>query len=150
MSQFIEEVASTAALEAQAAGVVLRVTPVDDAAAVEADREVLAAVLENLLQNAFKFTRPRSTVTLRVATDTDRVFFEVEDECGGLPDGEVADLFRPFEQRSADRTGLGLGLAFSRWAVEANQGVISNRNLPGKGCVFTVELPRSPVPSFTR
>jgi len=150
VSQFIEEVASPAALEAQAAGVILRVTPVDDAAAVEADREVLAAVLHNLLQNAYKFTKPHSTVTLRVATEPERVVFEVEDECGGLPEGDGAELFRPFAQRSADRTGLGLGLAFSRWAVEANQGVISNRSLPGKGCVFTVELPRSPVPSLTR
>jgi signal transduction histidine kinase len=70
------------------------------------------------------------------------VLIEIQDECGGLPGEEASHLFRPFEQRGADRTGLGLGLAFSRWAVEANHGRIYARNLPGKGCVFTVDLPR--------
>ena len=47
---------------------------------------------------------------------------------------------------SADRTGLGLGLAFSRQAVEANDGHISARNLSRhEGCVFTVNLPRLPM-----
>jgi hypothetical protein len=52
------------------------------------------------------------------------------------------------EQRNADRTGLGLGLAFSRWGTEANDGRISARNLPARGCVFTVDLPRLPVPAL--
>jgi signal transduction histidine kinase len=104
-------------------------------------------VVGNLLQNAFKFTRPRTTVTLRVVASAERVLIEIQDECGGLPGGDVNELFRPFEQRSADRTGVGLGLAFSRWGVEANNGRLYARNLPGKGCVFTVDLPRVPVPS---
>ena len=54
-------------------------------------------------------------------------------------------MFRPFEQRNADRTGLGLGLAFSRWGAEANHGRIYTRNLPERGCVFTIDLPRLPV-----
>ena len=54
-------------------------------------------------------------------------------------------MFRPFEQRNADRTGLGLGLAFSRWGAEANHGRIYTRNLPGRGCVFTIDLPRLQV-----
>ena len=65
----------------------------------------------------------------------------MQDECGGLAAGDADELFRPFEQRSADRTGLGLGLAFSRWGVEANRGRLYARNLSG-GCVFTVDLPR--------
>ena len=89
---------------------------------IAADRQVLAAVVANLLQNAFKFTRPGTTVTLRVGASAERVLIEVQDECGGLPSGDVNELFRPFEQRSADRTGIGLGLAFSRWGAEANDG----------------------------
>ena len=54
-------------------------------------------------------------------------------------------MFRPFEQRNADRTGLGLGLAFSRWGAEANHGRIYTRNLPERGCVFTIDLPRLQV-----
>ncbi len=71
----------------------------------------------NLLQNAFKFTQPRTTVTLSVSVSAsdERVLIEIQDECGGLPAGRLDELFRLFEQRSVDRTGLGLGLAFSRW-----------------------------------
>jgi C4-dicarboxylate-specific signal transduction histidine kinase len=48
-----------------------------------------------------------------------------------------AELFRPFEQRGADRSGMGLGLAFSRWEAEANGGRIYARNLPGKNAFLT-------------
>ena len=119
--------------------------PVEDGVAIEADRQVLAAVVGNLLQNAFKFTRPRTTITLRVGASAERVHIEIQDECGGLPSGNVDELFRPFEQRGADRTGVGLGLAFSRWGAQANGGRIYARNLPDNGCVFTVDLPRLPV-----
>lgn len=118
----------------------------EDGAAVNADRQILAAVVGNLLQNAFKFTRPRSHVTLRVGGNAERVLIEVQDECGGLPQKDADDLFRPFEQRNADRTGLGLGLAFSRWGIEANNGRIYARSLPNVGCIFTIDLPRWHVP----
>ena len=97
--------------------------------------------------NAIKFTKPGSTVTLRVKTTADRVLIEVEDACGGLRVRDATELFAAFEQRSADRSGLGLGLAFCRWAVHANNGVISAHTLKDKGCVFTVDLPRCAVPT---
>jgi len=146
VSEFIGELAPAATLEANARGIALTVVPVEDGVAIEADRQVLAAVVGNLLQNAFKFTRPRTTVSLRVGASAERVLIEIQDECGGLRGGNVDELFRPFEQRSADRTGLGLGLAFSRWGIEANNGRIYARNLPNRGCVFTLDLPRVPVP----
>jgi signal transduction histidine kinase len=52
---------------------------------VKGDRQVLALVIGNLLQDAFTFTRPHTTVTLRVDADTERVRIEIEDECGELP-----------------------------------------------------------------
>lgn len=146
VSEFIEELLPAANLEANARRVTLIVTPMAPDVVVEADRQVLAAVIGNLLNNAFKFTEPRTTVTLRMSATAQRVVIEVEDECLGLPDGHADELFQPFEQRSADRTGMGLGLAFSRWGVEANNGRISARNLAGHGCIFTVDLPRVTMP----
>lgn len=145
VAPFIEDAAANAALEARARGIRLTVICSEDGAAIEADRLVLAAVVTNLLQNAFKFTRPATTVTLRVGASAERVLIEIQDECGGLPGADTNDLFRPFEQRGADRTGAGLGLAFSRWAVEANHGRIYARSLPDRGCVFTIDLPRAPA-----
>jgi signal transduction histidine kinase len=145
VSGFIEELAAAARLAADARGITLRLMPVDGDVVIEADRQVLAAVVTNILQNAIKFTRLRTTVTLRVDASAERVLIEVQDECGGLPGGSDSNLFHPFEQRSPDRTGLGLGLAFSRWGAEANHGRLYARNLPDVGCVFTVDLPRIPA-----
>jgi signal transduction histidine kinase len=142
VSEFIDELAPAATLMANARGIGLTVLPVEEGVAIEADREILAAVVGNLLQNAFKFTRPRTTVTLSVATSAERVLIEIQDECGGIPSADLSRLFDPFEQRNADRTGLGIGLAFSRWGVEANHGRIYARNVPDAGCAFTVDLPR--------
>jgi len=146
VSGFIEELAHAARLEAGALGLTLAVMPVEDGVAIEADRQVLAAAVGNLLQNAFKFTRPLTTVTLRTLASAGRVLIEVQDECGGLSCDNLDALFRPFAQRGADRTGLGLGLAISRGGIEANNGRVYARNLPDSGCVFTVDLPRLPVP----
>jgi signal transduction histidine kinase len=147
VSAFIEEITPAAGLDAEARSVVLKVMPVEPGITIEADRKVLAAVVTNLLQNACKFTRRGTTVTMRVVASAERVLFEIEDACGGLPNGDVNELFRPYEQRGADRTGLGLGLAFARWGIEANNGRVYARDLPGEGCIFTVDLPRLLLPA---
>jgi signal transduction histidine kinase len=146
IAEFIEEVEAAGAMEARERGVRLTIVRVDGDVAVEADRQTLTSVVTNLLQNAFKFTRPEGHVALRASADADRVRIEVEDECGGLPPGDPRALFLPFKQRGGDRTGLGLGLAISRRGVEASGGVLKVRNIPGKGCVFTVDLPRAAGP----
>jgi signal transduction histidine kinase len=138
----VEEVEIAAALEARTRGLELKVPAVERGVAIVADRQILTSVLSNLLHNAFKFTRPLGSVSLYVLTTDDRVLFVVEDECGGLAPGTMEDLFKPFEQRDADRTGLGLGLTICRRGVEASGGTIDVHNVPGKGCIFTVDLPK--------
>jgi signal transduction histidine kinase len=147
VSKFIAELAVAATLEANARKIGLTIAPAPENVSIDADPQVLAAAVRNLLQNAFKFTRPQTNVTLRVSATDCHVVIEIEDECGGLPPGEAEDLFRPFVQRSGDLTGLGLGLAYSRWGVEANYGRLFATSLPGHGCIFTIELPRVAVPT---
>ena len=142
VGQFIDELTPAVRLEGGNRGIRLSVLPIDTDLEVEADRQILAAVVANLLQNAFKFTRPETEVVVQVRASAERVLIEVHDECGGLPGGTTDGLFRAGEQRGADRTGLGLGLAYSRWAVEANHGRIYARSVPDKGCVFTIDMPR--------
>jgi signal transduction histidine kinase len=151
LSQLMEEVEVAAAIEAKARGVQLTVTPVDPTVAIDVDRQLIGAALANLLQNAFKFSRRNGSIVLRTDTESapGRVLIEVEDECGGLPAGKAEDLFRPFEQRGTNRSGLGLGLAIARESVETNGGLVRARNLPGRGCVFTIDLPRQAVESDT-
>lgn len=133
--------ATSAVLEAGARGCALVVTPIQPDLAVEADRQGLQSAVSNLVQNAFKFTRPGTEVSLRAYESGERVLIEVEDRCGGLPEGKAEALFGLFEQHHADRSGLGLGLTLSRRAVETSGGVLRVRDLPGCGCVFTIDMP---------
>jgi signal transduction histidine kinase len=144
VAELIGEVAVEASL-ATANRLGLAVFPVAPDIDVSADPQILSAAIGNLLQNAFKFSHPAGLVSLRASATAHRVLIEVEDECGGLPPGKLEELFRPFEQRGANRTGLGLGLSISRKGVEAMGGTIVARDLPGKGCVFTIDLPRLPA-----
>jgi signal transduction histidine kinase len=142
----IQEVEIGAAMVAQARGLQVTAMSVDPSIIVSADRQILTAALANLAQNALKFTRSGTTVCIRARTTNDRVLIEVEDECGGLPPGEVENLLRPFVQKGADRTGLGLGLSICLKAVKAIAGELHIRDLPGKGCIFTIDLPKQPPP----
>jgi signal transduction histidine kinase len=145
--EFIEEVEVGASMEASARGLAFAVDRVEPDVDVRVDRQLLAAAVGNLLQNAFKFCKPSGRVSLKTSAIMDRVLIAVGDECGGLPPGKADELFRRFEQRGLDRTGLGLGLSISRSSVEADGGRLSVRDLPGTGCVFTIDLPRlSPLP----
>jgi signal transduction histidine kinase len=123
---------------------------VDPALAVDADRESLISAVGNLLQNAFKFTRQHSEVSLSAYAAADRILIDVEDSCGGLPPGDFGRMFLPFTQGSADRSGLGLGLSICRRSVEANNGVLRVRDVPGTGCIFTIDLPRHSLPDHAR
>jgi signal transduction histidine kinase len=146
VSDFIGDVRISAALEAQARHCRFTVPGVDPALAVDADRESLISAVGNLLQNAFKFTREHSEVSLSAYAAADRILIDVEDSCGGLPPGDFEKMFMPFTQGSSDRSGLGLGLSICRRSVEANNGVLRVRDVPGRGCIFTIDLPRRALP----
>lgn len=146
VAHFVSEIKSAAELEAQAHHCGFSVSDVDASIAVDADRDQLSSAVSNLLQNAFKFTRHDTVVSLNAYAVGDRVLIDVEDGCGGLPAGDAQGMFVPFAQRSADKTGVGLGLSSCRRNVEANDGILRVRDMPGIGCVFTVDLPRHSLP----
>jgi signal transduction histidine kinase len=146
VAELIEEIAIVATIDAKDHDMQFSVDAGSADVAVEADHQILASVVANLVQNAFKFTRPHGHIKIRAHATDDRALIDVQDECGGLPPGKAEDLFRPFEQRSDDTTGLGLGLSISLKGARASGGEIRVRDIPGAGCVFTVDLPRAPAP----
>jgi hypothetical protein len=146
LAQFISDIKISASLEAQARGCGFAVSVVDPSLAVKADRELLTSAIGNLLQNAFKFTEQHTDVWLKVHPTADRILIDVQDNCGGLRAGDAETMFKPFTQTGADKSGLGLGLSICRRSVEASGGVLSVRDIPGTGCVFTIDLPRHTWP----
>jgi len=145
LHQLIEEAEVDGTMEAGVHGVSLSVASTGREIDVDADPQILAGAVANLLQNAFKFTHAGGHVSLRTSLVGERVEIEIEDQCGGLPPGKAEELFCAFQQRGANRSGLGLGLFISRKGVEASGGVIRVRDVPGSGCIFTIDLPVLPV-----
>jgi signal transduction histidine kinase len=108
---------------------------------VEADQKLLLSAITNLMRNALKFSCEGGRVTLRARALEDRVLFEVEDSCGGMPEDLPPKLFQPFVQENADRSGFGLGLSIVKRAIEAHHGSIRVVNRPNEGCTFVLDLP---------
>jgi signal transduction histidine kinase len=144
--ELVEELEVEGSMTANAHGQQFTVTPVDVRLEVDADRSLIAAALTNLLSNAFKFSHANGHVWLRTSATKDRVIFEVEDRCGGLPASDPDELFVPWAQRNSDRRGLGLGLPLTRRSVQVNGGDVSVQNIPGKGCIFRIRLLRPALP----
>ena len=141
LADFLGEVAATSSLDPLARECSFSVRPVDPDIEVYVDPDMLAAAVGNLVQNAFKFTKRHSEVHLHTSLTADRLLIEVEDHCGGLPAGTPERLMLPFVQVGEDRSGLGLGLDICRRSIEANHGALRVRDVPGVGCIFTIDLP---------
>jgi signal transduction histidine kinase len=147
VDKFIAEIEVSASLLAEIGHCQLSILVRGTDLALLGDRDMLKSAVINLLQNAFKFTAPGTTVQLNVYADRDRIRIQVLDRCGGLPPGTGDQLFTPFTQLHEDKSGMGLGLAISRRIVQAHHGVISVHNHEGMGCAFTIDLPRHTCPA---
>lgn len=139
VADLLRDIEVDAGIEAQARGTDLDVASAGDAV-VSADPRLLRSAVFNLVHNALKFSPAGSTVSVRARSTSSGVAIDVADACGGLPPGKADDLFSPLVQRGENRSGFGLGLAIARQAVEAHGGHIGVHDIPGTGCVFTIEL----------
>ena len=108
---------------------------------VVADRHLLVSALANLVQNAIKYTKQGGSVWIRAFSDDDQAVIEVEDQCGGIPDDKIVELFAPFVQVGEDKSGLGLGLSIAQRASQLNGGKLSVRSIPAVGCIFMMRMP---------
>jgi signal transduction histidine kinase len=131
-----------AASDADAHGVKLQLTIEEDVELL-VDPRLIHSALSNLVRNAIKYTSHAGLVEVRGHVVGERLVVEVEDACGGLPPGRVEEAFAPFIRLDDDQKqpGFGLGLAIAKQAVDAHGGTLRIQNLPGKGCIFCLELP---------
>ncbi len=132
----------------EANGVLLDLDAIPGRVLVNADRNRLAQVVDNLLQNAGKFTARGGTVRASVSVErvARRAVIRVADTGAGMASETLARLFQPFMQADAtlDRSkgGLGLGLALVKGLVELHGGTVSaHSDGLGKGAEFVVRLP---------
>ncbi len=112
---------------------------------IHADRDHLHEVLNNLFENAIKYT-PSGTVAVNVTGDNDSVQISVKDSGIGIPAEDLPHLFQKFYRVDNSETreinGTGLGLFLSRKLTESIGGKLTVESEYKKGSIFTVKLPR--------
>ena len=112
---------------------------------VVADRDRLAQVLINLLDNAVKFTPEGGRIEVSARPSAGRVIVSVADNGVGIPPEDVGRIFERFYRvdRSRDRRdgGTGLGLAIAKHLTQAMGGTIEVDSRPGSGTTFRISLP---------
>lgn len=106
-----------------------------DRCAVLGSENLLRSAIENVLRNAVRYTKEGTTVDVSLIADNGSAVLRISDHGGGVPEDELANLFRPFYRVGEDRTrktgGIGLGLAIADRAVKAHKGSISAKNVNG-------------------
>jgi signal transduction histidine kinase len=140
VADFVAESKISASLEAQSRECTLAVSVVDPKLMVVADQATLFSAVGNLLDNAFKFTRHNSKVSLNAYGAGERIYIDIEDSCGGLAAGQAEKIRLWCVHGGAEAEGSGLSIC--RRSVEANNGILSVHDIPGSGCVFRIDLPR--------
>jgi signal transduction histidine kinase len=140
----------------EVAGANLELSVADDLPEVKFDRDAVAEILQNLVDNAEKYSRSAKDRNIEISLncrregrekgpgDTSGVLIAVCDRGPGVPTDMRRRLFRPFARGSHDDApaGLGLGLALVKALAEAHRGTVSYEARPAGGSIFTVFLPR--------
>ena len=112
---------------------------------IVADAMMVRRVINNLLDNARKYSDEDSVVILRARGGDDELQVEVSDQGIGIADDDIERVFQPFFRADQSRTratgGVGLGLALSRHIVEAHGGTITIESQPDRGTTVRVCLP---------
>ena len=112
---------------------------------ITTDHDALVRILDNIISNAIKFSRPGKTVTVAVASEKTCLRFEMKDEGPGIRLEERHKLFRKFQKLSARPTdgesSTGLGLSIVKDLVDLLNGTIEIESEYGKGTNVIVRLP---------
>lgn len=152
--QFMRELVNGLAQKATNKGIDLIFTPdteglkrLQPSYFMRADPDQMREVLNNLLDNAIKYTK-QGKVTVYITGNDSDVSISIADTGIGIPPEDVAHLFQKFYRVDNTDTreigGTGLGLYISRRLIETNGGSIDVKSTYGKGSTFTVKLPRTP------
>ncbi|MFO0865200.1 MAG: ATP-binding protein [Gemmataceae bacterium] len=115
-----------------------------------ADHEALDQIVNNLVDNAVKYTPEGGSIRVRWYEENDYAVIEVEDSGIGIPEKDLPRIFERFyrvdKARSRELGGTGLGLAIVKHLAQANHGSVSARSEVGKGSIFTVRVPTPTSP----
>jgi two-component system phosphate regulon sensor histidine kinase PhoR len=117
------------------------------AIAAWADEDAVNQILDNLVDNALKYTPPGGRIDVRWRAEDGQVCLEIEDTGIGIPEEDLPRIFERFyrvdKARSRELGGTGLGLSIVKHLAQAMHGSVHARSRPGYGTTFSVRLPRA-------
>ena len=117
----------------------------DDPVKIEADKDKINQVIENLISNALKFSPKGGEITVSIKETKDGIRVNVSDNGMGIPEKDLSHIFEKFyraENASSEAIGgTGLGLAIVKYIVEGHAGKIWAESKLGKGSTFSFTLP---------
>ncbi len=130
-------------MQAERAGINLKMECPGDLPPVKADPERIEQVLVNLIHNAIKFTPPGGQITVTAFAENKQVVFSIRDTGAGIPTESITRIFERFYKidRSRSSGGTGLGLSISRHIIEGHGGKIWAESMVGQGSTFFFTLP---------
>jgi two-component system phosphate regulon sensor histidine kinase PhoR len=112
---------------------------------IAADPQHIASVLNNLVDNANKYSPEKPEITISTHSDRKGIVITVEDHGIGMNDNDRKDIFKKFHRISTgnlhDVKGFGIGLFYVKTIIEAHGGRIDVKSKPGKGSAFAVWIP---------
>jgi two-component system phosphate regulon sensor histidine kinase PhoR len=113
-----------------------------------ADEEAIGQILDNLIDNALKYTPEGGRIRVRSWAESEQVCLEVEDTGIGIPERDLPRIFERFyrvdKARSRELGGTGLGLSIVKHLVQAMHGTVRATSVAGQGSTFHIKLPRAP------
>jgi two-component system OmpR family sensor kinase len=145
LDQLASEARAFIAPLAESAGVALTYDAPKSPVSIEGDQKRLKQLLVNLMDNAIKYTAAGGSARLSLSVKDSSAVIEVTDTGRGIPASALPHVFERFYRQTDPRdsrvTGFGLGLAISKWIVDAHGGWIEADSREGHGSRFTVRLP---------
>lgn len=112
---------------------------------VDADRDKISQVIQNLIDNAVKFSSPDSSIEIQTTIQKDKIFVTVSDHGIGIPEESLPHIWDRFYKtdvsRGKDKTGSGLGLAITKEIIDAHHEYIHATSILGSGTDFSFSLP---------
>ncbi len=141
LREVVEEALQAARQAAEQKGLTFQAT-YDPKLKVRLDKELTRSALQNVADNAAKYT-DAGHVEVTVERNGTELVFHVTDTCHGLSQEELGTIFEPFERGRTVKSGTGLGLAIARRAIDAQGGEIHAESPNVVGCHFWFSLPNA-------
>ncbi len=147
MSRVVAESVTQFGPSAEAKTIVLQVNLLGQPIMVNGNRHQLNSAVNNLIDNAIKYSPRNSAVSINLEAHSQSVLLTVCDQGSGIERDDIARIFEKFYRgdENEPQNGFGLGLAMVQSVIEAHDGEIWVDSTPGKGSCFTLKLPLSTV-----